>query len=61
MTWLGIAAVLLGVGIFGWMIFFDYDIGPEVYPVFLVPATLIVLAAIGLLLGRIRAGALGRT
>ena len=59
LSWLGIAAVLTAIGIFGWLVFFDYDVGPDVYAVFLVPATIIVLAAIGMIRGRIAAGGAG--
>jgi len=55
-AWLGIAARLLGVGIFGWFVFSDADIGADVYPYFLVPAAIIVLAGIGMVRGRLAAG-----
>ena len=58
-AWLGIAAVLLGVGIFGWFVFTDFDIGADVYPYFLVPAAIIVLSAIGMIRGRVAASAAG--
>lgn len=56
-AWLGIAAVLIGVGIPGWFVFAASDIGAEVYPLFLVPAAIIVLAALGMVRGRIAARA----
>jgi hypothetical protein len=59
-TWLGIGALLLAVGIFGWIVFTDEDLGPDAYALFLLPAAVLVLAAVGMAAGRRRAGALGR-
>ena len=59
-TWLGIAAVLIGVGIFGWFSFVATPVGPDAYALILVPAAIIVLSAIGMVRGRMAAGATGR-
>lgn len=53
-TWLGIAAVLLGVGAIGWIVFSDENLGTDVYVLFLVPAALLVAAAVGMAAGRRR-------
>ena len=59
-TWLGIAAVLIGVGIFGWFSFVATPVGPDAYALILVPAAIIVLSAIGMARGRMTAAATGR-
>jgi hypothetical protein len=59
LVWLGVAAVLIGIGRFALLVFGDPDIGPDVYPYFLVPAAVLLFACGGVELGRVRAGALG--
>ena len=56
-AWLGIAAVLIGVGIFGWSSFVESPVGPNAYAIILVPLAIIVLAAIGMVRGRVAASA----
>jgi hypothetical protein len=58
-TWLGVLAVVTGVVIFGWRIFSDPNLGWDVYPYFLVPAAIVLAGAVGIALGRPRAGTLG--
>jgi len=58
-VWLGIAAVLVGVARFGWSSFVESPVGPDAYAIILVPAAIIVLAAIGMARGRISASATG--
>ncbi|HET7645541.1 MAG TPA: hypothetical protein VFM03_03585 [Candidatus Limnocylindria bacterium] len=58
-TWVGVAAVLVGLGVFAWFVFGDPDIGADVYPYFLVPAAVLLAATVGVARGRVRAGALG--
>jgi TRAP-type C4-dicarboxylate transport system permease small subunit len=58
-TWVGVAAVLVGLGVFAWFVFGDPDIGADAYPYFLVPAAVLLAATIGVARGRVRAGALG--
>jgi hypothetical protein len=56
-SWLGLAAVLVAIGVFGWFVVKTPT--PDVIALFAVPA-LIVLAALGrLAMARIRAGAAG--
>jgi hypothetical protein len=58
-VWLGVAVVVGGVVVFAGMVFLDPDIGSNVYAPVLVPSVLILAAAAGVALGRMRAGALG--
>ncbi len=59
-VWLGVAAVLIGIGRFAVLVFGDPAIGPDVYPLFLVPAAVLLLAAAGVIVGRVGAGPFGR-
>ena len=54
-TWLGIAAVLIGVGTFAWFSFVVTPVGPDAYAIILVPAGIIVLSAIGMIRGSMAA------
>ena len=56
-TWLGVAALLIGIGIFGWFSFVATPVGPDANAIILVPAALIVLSAIGMIRGRMAANA----
>ncbi|HEX2883506.1 MAG TPA: hypothetical protein VHQ42_02925 [Candidatus Limnocylindria bacterium] len=58
-TWLGIGAVLLGLSVFGWIVFTDPDLHADAYAFFLVPAAILVAASAVLAAGRRTAGALG--
>ncbi|HEX2766616.1 MAG TPA: hypothetical protein VHR55_08290 [Candidatus Limnocylindria bacterium] len=58
-TWLGVAATIAAVARFGILVFGDPDIGPDVYPYFLVPAAVVLVAVAGVVAGRIRAGVFG--
>lgn len=58
-TWLGIGAVLIGVSVFGWIVFTDPDLHADAYALFLVPAVILVAASAVLAAGRRTAGALG--
>jgi len=59
LVWLGVAAVVGGVAYFAGFVLLDPDIGSNVYAPVLVPSVLILAAASGVALGRMRAGALG--
>jgi hypothetical protein len=59
LVWLGIAAVVGGVAVFAGIILLDPDVGTNVYGPVLVPSVLILAAAAGVALGRMRAGPLG--
>ena len=59
LVWLGVAAVVGGVAVFAGIILLDPDVGADVYGPVLVPSVLILAAAAGVALGRMRAGALG--
>jgi hypothetical protein len=59
LVWLGIAAVVGGVAAYAAIILLDPDVGTDVYAPVLVPSVLILAAAAGVALGRMRAGALG--
>ncbi|HEU5324516.1 MAG TPA: hypothetical protein VFV59_01400 [Candidatus Limnocylindria bacterium] len=58
-TWLGVVAVVVGLATFAWFVFGDPDISADVYPLFLVPAAVLLVATAGVARGRLAAGALG--
>jgi hypothetical protein len=58
-VWLGIAAMVAAVAVFAGIILLDPDVGSDVYAPVLVPSVVVLAAAAGVALGRMRAGSLG--